>query len=168
MQFKTQYDARDRVFSDPGSPEHITYAGHYDEKGRVVLEESGRENIYDFIQSHAESCDIHVLMKRYQNGDVDALSQKQGFYGDFLDFPKTYAEALNHMNEMERQFMSLPVDTREKFGNSFTEFLAASAEPDFLDKTKHTEQQKQGTATKRLFHSLTLFTSKSFPISSGK
>ena len=134
MEFKTQYDARDRIFSDPGSPEHITYAGHYDDKGRVVLEESGRENIYDFIQSHAESCDIHVLMKRYQNGDVDALSQKQGFYGDFLDFPKTYAEALNHMNEMERQFMALPVETREKFGNSFTEFLAASAEPDFLDR----------------------------------
>nr|CAI9749934.1 virion structural protein [Microvirus sp.] len=134
MQFKTQYDARDRIFSEPGSPEHITYAGHYDEKGRVVLEESGRENIYDFIQSHAESCDIHVLMKRYQNGDVDALSQKQGFYGDFLDFPKTYAEALNHMNEMERQFMALPVETREKFGNSFTEFLAASGEPDFLDR----------------------------------
>lgn len=134
MEFKTQYDARDRIFSDPGSPEHITYAGHYDEKGRVVLEESGRENIYDFIQSHAESCDIHVLMKRYQNGDINALSKKQGFYGDFLDFPKTYAEALNHMNEMERQFMALPVETREKFGNSFTEFLAASAEPDFLDR----------------------------------
>lgn len=134
MEFKTQYDARDRVFTDPGSPEHITYSGHYDEKGRVVLEESGRENLYDYIQSYAESCDIHVLMKRYANGDVDALSQKQGFYGDFLDFPKTYAEALNHMNEMERQFMALPVETREKFGNSFTEFLAASGEADFLDK----------------------------------
>ena len=134
MEFKTQYDARDRVFSDPGSPEHITYAGHYDEKGRVVLEESGRENLYDYIQSYAESCDIHVLMKRYSKGDVDALSQKQGFYGDFLDFPKTYAEVLNHMNEMERQFMALPVETREKFGNSFTEFLAASGEADFLDK----------------------------------
>ena len=24
MEFKTQYDARDRVFTDPGSPEHIT------------------------------------------------------------------------------------------------------------------------------------------------
>lgn len=134
MQFKTQYDARDRIFSDPGSPEHIIYAGHYDEKGRVVLEESGRENIYDSIQSHAESCDIHVLMNRFVNGDADALSQKQGFYGDFLDFPKTYAEALNHMNEMERQFMALPVETREKFGNSFTEFLAASGESDFLER----------------------------------
>lgn len=134
MEFKTQYDARERVFTDPGSPEHITYAGHYDEKGRVVLEESGRENLYDYIQSYAESCDIHVLMKRYANGDVDALSKKQGFYGDFLDFPKTYAEALNHMNEMERQFMALPVETREKFGNSFTEFLAASGEADFLER----------------------------------
>lgn len=134
MEFRTQYDARDRIFSDPGSPEHITYAGHYDEKGRVVLEESGRENLYDYIQSYAESCDIHVLMKRYANGDVDALSQKQGFYGDFLDFPKTYAEALNHMNEMERQFMALPVETREKFGNSFSEFLAASGEADFLER----------------------------------
>lgn len=134
MEFKTQYDVRDRVFSDPGSPEHITYAGHYDEKGRVVLEECGRENLYDYIQSYAESCDIHVIMKRFVNGDVDALSQKQGFYGDFLDFPKTYAEALNHMNEMERQFMALPVETREKFGNSFTEFLAASGEADFLER----------------------------------
>ena len=44
MQFATQYDARVRVFSNPGDPIHITYAGHYDEKGRVVLEESGREN----------------------------------------------------------------------------------------------------------------------------
>ena len=42
MQFKTQYDARERLFSNPGDPIHVTYAGHYDEKGRVVLEESGR------------------------------------------------------------------------------------------------------------------------------
>lgn len=134
MQFKTQYDARDRVQSNPGSREHITYAGHYDEKGRVVLEESGRINLYDEIQSHAEACDIHVLMKRYQSGDVTALSQRQGFFGDCLDFPKTYAEALNHMNEMETKFMQLPVDVRQKFGNSFAEFLAASGEADFLDR----------------------------------
>lgn len=37
-----------------------------------------------------------------------------------------------------------------------------------LDKSRHKEQQKRGTATKKLFHSLTLFTSKSFPVSGGK
>lgn len=134
MEFKTRWDKRDPVYSNPGSPIHKTYGGHYDEKGRVVLEETGEENIYDYIQSHAESCDIHVLMKRYQNGDPTALSQRQGFYGDILNFPQTYAEALNHMNEMEAKFLALPLETREKFGCSFQEFLAASGEADFLDR----------------------------------
>lgn len=134
MRFATQYDARDRQFCEPGCREHVTYGGRYDDKGRVVLDEVGRINTYDEIQSHAESVDIHVLMERYKRGDVDALSRRQGFFGDVLDFPKTYAEALNHMNDMERQFMSLPVEVRERFGHSFSEFLAASDEPDFLDR----------------------------------
>nr|CAI9750413.1 virion structural protein [Microvirus sp.] len=134
MAFMTQYDRRGRFTTCPGSPIHKTYGGYYDEKGRVVLRETGQENIYDFIQSHVESCDIHVLMKRFLNGDVSALSSRQGFYGDVLDFPKTYAEALNHMHEMESQFMELPVEVRAKFNHSFQEFLACSGEPDFMEK----------------------------------
>lgn len=134
MSFRTQYSPRQRLYANPGSPIHKIYGGHYDDKGRVILEETGTENIYDIIQSHAESTDIHVLMSRYQNGDPTALSAAQGFFGDVLDFPKTYAEALNHMNEMESQFMQLPLATREKFNCSFQEFLAASGEPDFLDR----------------------------------
>lgn len=134
MKFKTQYDARERIVTNPGDPIHITYAGHYDEKGRVVLEESGRENIYDQIQSYAESCDIHVLMNRYLNGDVSALSKAQGQYLDVTDFPKTYAEMLNFVNDMEKQFMSLPAQVRSEFGNSFSEYLAASGSPDFMER----------------------------------
>lgn len=134
MDFKTQYSDREPVYTCAGSPERITYGGHYDEKGRVVLEETGRENLYDFIQSHAESVDIHVLMKRYANGDTDALSRAQGFFGDVLDFPKTYADALNHMQEMEKQFAALPAEVRLNFGNSFAEFLAASGDSDFLER----------------------------------
>ena len=78
MMFRTQYD-RQRVTCEPGSRIHKTYGGHYDEKGRVVLEETGEINLYDEIQSHAESVDIHVLMKRYANGDAEALSKQQGF-----------------------------------------------------------------------------------------
>ena len=134
MNFKTQYDARERTVTNPGDPIHITYAGHYDEKGRVVLEESGRENIYDQIQSFAESCDIHVLMNRYLNGDVSALSQAQGQFLDVTDFPKTYAEMLNFVNDMEKSFMALPAQVRSEFGNSFSEYLAASGSPDFLER----------------------------------
>ena len=73
-------------------------------------------------------------MKRYLNGDATALSQAQGQYLDATQFPKTYADMLNFVNEQERAFMALPADVREKFGNSFTEYLAASGEPDFLER----------------------------------
>lgn len=134
MDFKTQYDARDRIFSCPGSREHVQYAGHYDERGRVVLEETGRINTYDEIQSHADSCDIHTIMRRYNDGDFSALSLRQGFYADVTDFPKTYAEALNRMSALEDDFFALAPEVRKKFNNSFSEFLAASMDADFLGK----------------------------------
>lgn len=145
--FRTQYD-RHRVLSEPGQREKVTYGGHYDEKGRVVLEEIGRVNLYDEIQSHADSVDIHVLMQRYKNGDPDALSRAQGLYLDATVFPKTYAEALNHMVDMERSFMSLPVEIREKFNNSFSEFLASSGESDFMERLGLVESGKQPLETK--------------------
>lgn len=133
-QFKNQFNGRKRIQCNVGSPVKIKYAGHYDEKGRVVVEEIGRENLYDSIQSHAESVDIHVLLKRFANGDASALSQRQGFFADVTEFPQTYAEALNHMMDMEREFNKLPTEIKEKFGNSFNEFIAASGSEEFYDK----------------------------------
>lgn len=131
--WRTQYSAVS-VTSNAGSPIKKQYAGSYDEKGHVQLREIGRVNLYDEIQSHAESCDIHVIMARYKNGDVDALSQRQGFFGDILNMPKTYAEALNNMLDLERNFYQLPTEVRERFGNSFSQFLASSNNPDFFEK----------------------------------
>ncbi len=132
--FKTQYDARDRIQSNVGSPIKQLYSGSYNERGQVELKEDGTENIYDFIQSFAESTDIHAILRRFENGEVDVLEKVQGFYGDVTDMPKTYAEALQRIADSEKVFMSLPVDVRAKFGHSFSEFLAASNDADFLER----------------------------------
>lgn len=132
--FKTQYDARDRIQSHPGNPIKQLYSGSYNEFGQVELKEDGTEDIYAFIQSFAESTDIHAILKRYQNGEVDVLEKVQGFYGDITEMPKTYAEALQRIADSEKVFMSLPVEVRAKFGHSFSQFLAASQEDDFLDR----------------------------------
>lgn len=132
--FKTQYDARDRIKSNPGSPIKQLYAGSYNERGQVVLHEDGKENLYDFIQSFAESTDIHAILRRFENGEVDVLEKVQGFYGDVTVMPKTYAEALQRIADSEKVFMSLPVDVRAKFGHSFSEFLAASNDADFFER----------------------------------
>lgn len=140
--FKTQYDARDRIQSHPGNPIKQLYTGSYNERGQVELKEDGTEDIYAFIQSFAESTDIHSILRRYQNGEVDVLEKVQGFYGDITEMPKTYAEALQRISDSEKVFWSLPVDVRAKFGHSFSEFLAASNDNDFLDRLgiKPTEQ----------------------------
>lgn len=131
--FKTQYDARDRIVSNPGNPVKQLYSGSYNERGQVELKEDGTEDLYAFIQSFAESTDIHSILQRYQNGEVDVLEKVQGFYGDITEMPKTYAEALQRIADSEKVFMSLPVEVRAKFGHSFSQFLAASQEDDFLD-----------------------------------
>lgn len=133
MKFPTQYTERERSISNTGTPIHITYGGSYDENGRVVLTEKGQENIYDYIQSFKDSVDLNVLIARYNNGDVAALSKTQGVYMDVTEFPTNYAEALNRMDILKDYFMSLPVETRSKFNHSFSEFLAASNSSEFLD-----------------------------------
>lgn len=132
--FKTQYDQRERFITHAGNPIKKLYSGFYNEKGQVELREDGEENLYDFIQSFAESTDIHAILRRFENGESDVLEKVQGFYGDITEMPRTYAEALQRIADSERVFNSLPVDVRARFGHSFSQFLAESQSNDFLDK----------------------------------
>lgn len=154
MNFPTQYTERKRIIANTGSPIHITYGGSYDENGRVVLTEKGQENIYEYIQSFKDSVDLNVLIARYNNGDVTALSKAQGVYMDVTEFPSNYAEALNRIEILKDYFMSLPVEIRSKFNHSFSEFLAASNSSDFLDiiglKTGSVEADQAPTDTKEV------------------
>lgn len=137
MKFVTQFDARDRSFAPVGSGVKVMYSGRYDDRGHVVLDESGKINLYQEIQSHADSCDIHVIMDRYVSGDVGALSRVQGAFLDVTNMPKTYAEYLNTMNSLERSFLALDPDVRSRFGNSFAQFLASVGDADFFERLGH-------------------------------
>ena len=121
--FKTQFDARDRVPANLGDPAKILYSAKFDDKGVMDLVETGRENLYEYIQSHKESCDIHVILERFARGDIDALERVQGVYGDFSNVPKSYADMLNLVHSAEDAFSRLPVDERAKYGHSFERWL---------------------------------------------
>lgn len=122
--FRSHYDEHERVPQNPGDPVKIIYSPVFDKDGNLELKPSGKENLYDFIQSHAESCDIHVILERFARGDISALSKVQGTYGDFTTIPKTYADLLNAVIQGEAYFMSLPVETRAKFDHDFHKWMA--------------------------------------------
>lgn len=134
MKFYTQFHRRKFVPTEPGDPIKVTYAGRYDDCGRVVLMETGKINLQDEIQSHADSVDIHTLLKRFTNGDASALSSRQAIFADVTEMPKTYAEMLNKMIDMEQAFNHLDPEIKEKFGNSFQRFLAESNTESFAEK----------------------------------
>lgn len=134
MKFRTQYDGRTPVYQEPGSPIKLVYSPRYSDNGVLDLVVTGQENLYDFIQSHKESTDIHVLLTRFANGEVDVLSRMQGFYADVSDMPKTYAEVLNAVIVGEETFARLPVEVKQRFDNSFAVWLSSMDSPDFAKR----------------------------------
>lgn len=132
MQFENQFRDHKRFLTGVGSREKITYEARYNAKGQLELNEKGKEDWYGYIQSHKDSVDIHVLLERFQRGDVDVLNRVQGFYGDITSYPSTFADALNIVRSGQEFFDSLPVEERAKYNHNFSEFLAALDSPDTL------------------------------------
>lgn len=124
MNFRNQFQEHERVHSNHGTREHVLYSPKVGDDGTIELISSGKIDIYDEIQSHKDSCDIHVLLKRFANGEPEVLARAQGAYGDFTEFPQTYAQLLQTVIDGEKTFMSLPIEIREKFGHSFEQWMA--------------------------------------------
>lgn len=137
MEFKTQYSPRLRIAAEAGTPIHITFEPFYDDKGVLDLKEAGKVNQYLEIQSHADSVDINLLLARYRAGEKDVLNQVQGFYSDVTGMPKTYAGMLNTLIAGENAFMKLPVDIRQKFNHSFTQFMAEFGSDSWNEKLQY-------------------------------
>lgn len=125
------YFKNDR-FTCSGDPIHILYSPVVRDDGTVDLVESGKENTDEIIQSFAESCDLSVIIQRYLNGDIEALNQNVGMYGDFRDAPKTFAEALQLKIDAERMFDSLPVEYKQKFDNDANKFFVKAGSEEWL------------------------------------
>lgn len=117
-----------------GSPEKIDYSPVIKDDGSWELKESGKTNVFDEIQSHRDSVDIHVLMARYEAGEVDALNRRQGFYADISGMPKTPAEWFQRVQDGKDAFMALPAEIRAKFGHNFENWMINMGSEDWFAK----------------------------------
>ena len=126
MKFDTQFTRLGVPGSKtvPGSGMKDTYKMHVDEDGKRELKKSGEYNLYADIQSYKDSVSIDYILTRFVNGDETALSRVQGIYGDFTQMPTTMAELQQRVIDAEHLFNNLPLDIREKFNFSASEFFA--------------------------------------------
>lgn len=130
------HDLRKKVIPTcVGSPLMDVYKLRFRDDGTQTLEVIGQRNIYDEIQSHADSVDIHVILGMcMRKGDYALLYQREGFYGDLSEMPTSYAEVLQHVHDAEEVWKSLPAEVKEKFNNSVSEFYASAFTPEWAEK----------------------------------
>ncbi len=124
MEFRTILD-RQRITSNCGERFAPTYSLKVGEDGIRDLVETGKVDVYGKIQTYKDSCDIHVILERFVNGDESALSVNTPSFGDFTQYPTTYAEMLQRTHDAEEMFMQLPVEVRAEFNHSPGEFFTS-------------------------------------------
>ena len=137
--FNTQFDRLGvrGTPSAPGSGMKDTYKMFVDKDGKRELRKNGEYNLYAEIQSYKDSVSIDYILARFMNGDETALSRAQGIYGDFTEMPRTLAELQQRVIDAEDLFNSLPLDVKEKYNFSASEFFAQLDS----DKTESTDQR---------------------------
>ena len=95
-----------------------------DRDGQKDLEVVGKTDFYQYIQSHKDSVDINVLLKRYQQGDVSALDRVKGQYLDISEAPKSLAEMYSFVSNASEFFNKLPLDVRKEYDFNPASFIA--------------------------------------------
>lgn len=105
MQFKTPFEFSKSEFKTAvGSFTRPTYKAVLEKDGQVVPKEDGVELTYEKIQSFKDSVDINLIVSRYAAGDLSALEQRTGAYGDFIEVPSSYMDVLNTVVEMRNAY----------------------------------------------------------------
>lgn len=128
--FKTKYsnmyayEERDRYRANPGSKYAPVYSLASKEAGKIDLEVTGEKNIYDEIQSHAQSVDIHNILLKYKMGDESVLQKKKGMFIDVTDMPTNFADIMKTVITAENNFNELPFDVRKEYNFSPAEYIA--------------------------------------------
>ena len=124
MQFRTILN-RERITSVVGDRFAPTYSLKVQDDGIKDLVQTGTVDVYGKIQTYKESCDINVILERFVNGDDSALNANTPSFGDFTEYPTTYAQVLQRQHDAEEMFMSLPVEVRAEFNHSADEFFTS-------------------------------------------
>lgn len=120
-------------FSHPGETEHIIYAPSFGPDGTIVLSPSDVVDIKKEINSYRDQTDMSYILSRLMVGDDSVLTSKVPMYGDFTQFPRTYAEMLQLVQSGEDAFNALPADIRLKFDNDRCKWFASIGTDSWFD-----------------------------------
>lgn len=103
---------------------------HFDKDNIFIVQAGKKINVYDMIQANREDTEIYAIMNKYgtkQPLENEYVKGKLGIdtekvYGEFQNI--NLMDAQNALIATENIWKQMPLDIRNQFGNSKTEFLA--------------------------------------------
>lgn len=123
-----------RFATEPGRREKITKHGVVGADGVIRLVNDGMIDIQDQIQSYEPSTNIYNILANLSPEEFRNMTPAPGDFIDATDMPKTYAEALQLVIDGQNQFMSLPLEVRQKFDNDFNKWFVTAGSPEWFEK----------------------------------
>lgn len=143
------YDEHKRVHISSGSPIKIEYQVRLIDNNMEIVE-TGKSDLYEYIQSHRDSVDIHKILERCaQVEDYSLLNRMPTKFMDVTDMPDTLAGAYAMVKDAENFFERMPVDIKEKYNNNFVEFISDLGSDKFNDNvSKFLDTVKKVTESK--------------------
>lgn len=126
------YSAKFRrdVVTPSGSCIRTVYSSEVLTDGSIRLRPIGTENTNEIIESYRESTELTTILARFANGDTSALNRFKCIYGDFVNAPKDYREALQAVLNSESAFNALPLSVRQQFDMDYRKWLVqAGSDP---------------------------------------
>lgn len=106
-----------------GNRFHEIFVGRYRTDGSIELVLSDVVDIKQEINSHRAECDMSYILSLLNAGDTSVLNTAKPMYGDFTQFPTSYADILNLYNDCQSNFGKLSPDVRNAYGNDMYKFF---------------------------------------------
>lgn len=118
----------------PSGSKYLNTYTQSTKNGRLMLECTGKTNVYDMIQADLEDSKIENIMKRVMMGDLSVLRQSEPQYIDASTVPASMMEVQNHIVRMKEEFEKYPDEIKKEFNYSAEEYVNEMGTKEFLEK----------------------------------
>lgn len=114
--------AHSRFVSSSGSPTKSVHVLRHTALGDKELVETGKTNMYEYIQSFKDECSLEKILAR-ASADPSVLQARQGVFIDSTGLPRTLSELMDVMSTAEKYYNDLQPAEKARYA-TFNDFLS--------------------------------------------
>lgn len=137
------YEVEEKFVSNPGERYREVFTPKIDKDGSIELVVTGKEDLWELHNADKDYCDLNKILDQFNNGDLSALQRGNPAFIDILGAPKSLAEAYEINFRAEHAFENLPAKIKDRFNNSFMQFLEGAGSPEWFELLKIEEPKEK-------------------------